>query len=309
MNFEAALNNYSFILTEGSVVERVRRNNEIQFDENLGNASLLYDKNGRKLLEAIYRQYIEVGKRYNLPMITLTPTWRANNERIAKAGLINKNVNKEAFLFLDEIVKSYGEYATKIYIGGLISCRGDAYNPAEALSKEDAYEFHSWQLNNLAEVGVDFLKASTLPALSEAIGIAEAMRKTDLPYILSFVIRENGNILDGTPLNDVINEIDSTVFPNPVCYMVNCIHPTVFIKALEQNPELNKRVMGIQANTSCKTPEELDDAAELDTEEPEIFAEHIKELHLKYKIKILGGCCGTDERHIEKIASGITNAG
>jgi len=305
MKFFEALNNYPFILTEGSVVERVRRNKESQFDENLANASLLYDKKGRQLLENIYRRYIEIGQKYNLPMISLTSTWRANKERLTKAGLINKNVNKDAFLFLDEIRKSYEEYANKIFIGGLIGCKGDAYNPAEALSRREAFEFHSWQLNKLAEAGVDFLKASTLPAASEAIGIAEAMSKTNLPYILSFVIRENGNLLDGKPLIDVINEIDSTVFPNPACYMVNCIHPTVFIKALEQNPELGRRVLGMQANTSCKTPEELDGSAELDTEEPEIFAEHIKELHQKYKIKILGGCCGTDDRHIEKIASRI----
>ncbi len=305
MNFEEALKYYPFILTEGSVVERVRRNKNFQFDENLANAALIYNADGRNYLESIYQQYLKIGREKNLPIIILTPTWRANKERITKAGLINKNVNKDAFLFLNKIRKSYGEYSQKIFIGGLIGCKGDAYKPAEALSREEAVEFHSYQLSLLAEAGVDFLIASTLPANNEAVGIAEAMSKTKLPYILSFIIRENGNILDGTPLSEVISKINSSVSPNPIGYMVNCVHPALFIKALEQNPELTKRVLGIQANTSCKTPEELDGSEELDTEEPEIFANHMKELHKNFVIKILGGCCGTDERHISAIAENL----
>ncbi|MCX6150896.1 MAG: homocysteine S-methyltransferase family protein [Ignavibacteriales bacterium] len=302
MKFEEAVKYYSFILTEGSVVERIRRSLNFKLDEHIANSALIYNPGSKTYLEIIYRQYLNIGQKHNLPMIILTPTWRANKERLIKTGFAGRNVNRDNFLFLDEIRKSYGEYAEKVFIGGLIGCKGDAYNPDEALSREDAEEFHSYQLRTLANAGVDFLIASTLPAVSEAEGIAEAMSKTGLPYILSFIIRVNSNLLDGTPLIKVINKIDSSFIPDPTCYMVNCIHPTIFQTAIENNPQLIKRVWGIQANTSCKSPEELDGAGELDAEEPEIFANELYNLHSKFGIKILGGCCGTDERHIEQLA-------
>jgi S-methylmethionine-dependent homocysteine/selenocysteine methylase len=47
---------------------------------------------------------------------------------------------------------------------------------------------------------VDFLLGATLPAVSEATGIAIAMAETNIPYIISFVINREGKILDGNSL-------------------------------------------------------------------------------------------------------------
>ena len=160
------------------------------------------------------------------------------------------------------IRKSYGNFSEKIYIGGLTGCKGDAYKPEEALSENDAYHFHKEQMQILADAGVDFLLASTLPEINEAKGISKAMSETNKDYVISFVIRDNGKLLDGTLLNDAIKLVDDSVSTPPLFYLTNCIHPDVlhksFLNLKDENDILKNRLFGIQANASSKSPEELD---------------------------------------------------
>jgi len=168
--FQAFLAESPVILGEGAVIERLRRSSGIRLDDHVVNSALIYQATGRLTLEAICRQYLEIGQRYNLPLLLSTPTWRAGRDRIAAAGLAGRDLNGDNFRFLAELRNSYGDYARQVSICGLMSCRGDAYKPAEALTASAAAEFHAWQADSLAASGVDVLLASTLPALSEAIG-------------------------------------------------------------------------------------------------------------------------------------------
>jgi homocysteine S-methyltransferase len=187
-----------------------------------------------------------------------------------------------------------------------MSCRGDAYRPEEALSPAEAAEFHSWQAEALAAAGVDFLLASTLPALSEASGLAKALAATGLPYLVSFVARPEGTLLDGTPLREAIPAIDTAVATPPLAYLINCTHATVFRQALlhEVNSTtlVRERIVGLLANTAALSPEELDNSAELVEEAPEAFGRSVALLQRDLGMKILGGCCGTDDRHIRCLA-------
>ena len=141
-------------------------------------------------------------------------------------------VNEDNFRFLDGLRRTYGAYADKVAICGLMRCRGDAYNPAERLSEDDARVFHAWQAQKLTEASEDFLLASTLPALSEATGIASAQAATGKPYIISFVFHPDGTLLDGTPLKDAVSTIDAKINPRPLAYMCNCTHASIFRSAL-----------------------------------------------------------------------------
>lgn len=139
---------------------------------------MIYDDTGKLILEKSYNQYISVAYKFDLPIIILTPTWRANPERLNLAGFKNKNVNADCFRFLSKIRNNYGNYSKKIFIGGLIRCKDDAYKTEEALSSEEAYIFHKSQVKFLTEAGVDFLIATGLPLFSEALGIARVMEKS-----------------------------------------------------------------------------------------------------------------------------------
>ena len=305
MGFEQFVEERAFVLTEGSIIERVRRSPGLALDPYIENTGLVFDPRGREVLTAIYRGYLNVGRDVDVPMIMLTPTWRANPERLGLAGFDDvRGVHKECFDFISSMRGEYGDYASNAPIGGLMSCRGDAYRPEEALGIDEAEVFHSEQVDAFARTGVDFIMASTLPARTEAIGIAKAMARSGLPYVPSFIVRPDATLLDGTPLDDVIVEIDDTVDPAPVFYMMNCIHPDVYLSVypMLDGEHVKRRMLGLQANTSLMRPEELDKLDRLDTADAGDFAVSIINVHDRCGAKILGGCCGTDERHIRSIA-------
>ncbi|MCP3872927.1 MAG: homocysteine S-methyltransferase family protein [Desulfobacteraceae bacterium] len=313
MNFENIVAESKILLTEGGVVERIKRDPSVNLDPHIAHSGLIYDSKGKEALKKIYSGYIDVGKKYNLPFLSLAPTWRANPERIKKS-VFNKheNINKDCVDFLKGIRDSYSNYSKNIFIGGLMACRGDAYRPEEALSKEDAKIFHKEQAEQLAESDVDFIKVATLPSVSEAYGMASAISSKKTPYILSFVINTDGTILDGTPIHEAIELIDTEIYPKPIFYMVNCVHPTIFKEAISKEINFSKkaieRIQGLQANTSSKSPDELDNLSYLDTSDPEEFGELMVSLHSSFGIKVLGGCCGSDCNHITEIAKKINTS-
>jgi homocysteine S-methyltransferase len=295
------------ILGEGAVIERLRRNSDCELDPHIVNSGFIYHTAKRAALAAVCRQYLDIGFRHDLPLLLSTPTWRASRERIAATGLTGMDVNGDNFRFLETLRSSYGGYARKIVICGLLSCRGNAYDPAEALAAADAHTFHTWQATRLAQAGIDFLLASTLPALSEALGLASAMAATGKPYIISFVARPEGTLLDGTPLKEAIAVIDATTHPQPLAYMVNCTHASIFRAALRHAVNSSRlvrnRIVGLLANTAALNPEELDNHTGLVEEDPEVFGRSVADLHGELGMKILGGCCGTDDRHIDCLAT------
>jgi homocysteine S-methyltransferase len=248
-------------------------------------------------------------------MVVLAPTWRANPERVAEAGLGDAgSLNRECVEFVDAIRNDYPDIKEEVFVGGLLACKNDAYKPEEALGKNEAASFHKTQIDALAASGVDFIIASTLPARSEAAGIARVLGGTGIPYVLSFVVGRDGRLLDGGSLENTIKAIDESVANSPpFFYALNCVHPSVCERALWSPSNGTKtaagalgRIKGLQANTSLKTPAELEGLEELDTEDPDSFADAMIRVHRRGGVNVLGGCCGTDERHIRAIASGLS---
>jgi homocysteine S-methyltransferase len=310
MQFERFVQSAAFALSEGSMYERLRRHPAVKLDPYLYHATLIYDPEDVLILDQVHREYLDVGQRYQLPMFTLTDTWRANQDRIRQSRFNKHKVNQDNARFIANLRDSYAPSAVPIFIGGQIGPRGDAYTPEEAPPLAEAEIFHTPQVEALAEGAVDFLYAATLPAFSEAQGIAAAMSKTGLPYILSFVIRGDGTLLDGTLLARAIETLDNTTSRPPTGYAVNCVHPTVFsagLTALEkQSPSLSRRILSYQANTSAKDPKELDGLLELETEQPETLAKLMLHAYQQFHTVFFGGCCGTDTSHIECLASAYT---
>jgi S-methylmethionine-dependent homocysteine/selenocysteine methylase len=169
----------------------------------------------------------------------------------------------------------------------------------EALSKEDAVKFHIWQVEQLANAGVDFLFAATMPAVSEAAGIAVAMAKTDTPYIISFVINKDGSILDGSSLEQAFNEIEAACRRPPLGFMINCAYPS-FLNAHKQPASVLARLIGFQANASSLDHAQLDGTAGRQADDISDWGDRMIGLNKKFGVKILGGCCGTRCEHQRK---------
>jgi len=302
MSFESLLKTEKHILSQGSVFELLRRSPEVMFDEHIFHAGLIYDEHFSKVLEQVYRSYIDTAVDSGLAIAVSTATWRASEERIRASEFSGRAVNEDNVQFLKDIRASYSRFGISILIEGDIGPRGDAHKPEEALDAETAYSYHSHQIKALASSGVDYLQASTFPALSEGLGVALVMAETGLPYAISFVVDGSGCLLDGTKLADAVARIDDEVGTNSARFAINCVHPRILHQALDKNPGIEGRIMSFHGNTSDLSAAELDGSDELITEEPDAFALAYKELLSDHDIKIIGGCCGSNPDHIRAIA-------
>lgn len=304
MDIQGTLENKDILLTEAAVIEALKRSRDVTLHPRLENALLIYDEAGRSALINLYRGFIAVAHEADVPAIICTPTWRANHERLVEARITN-DVNVDAVKFLKQIKKMWADWAVNIFIGGQLGCKNDCYKPGEALSKEDAVKFHFWQVDRLANAGVDFLLAATIPAVSEAVGIAVAMAKTNIPYIISFVINKDGNILDGSSLEQAFNEIEAACRRPPLGYMINCAYPS-FLNAHKQPASVLARLIGFQANASSLDHEQLDGAVTLQADKISDWGDRMIALNKKFGVKILGGCCGTRCEHLRYIVHNLS---
>lgn len=286
---------------EAAIVEQVRRSGAVTLHPTLLNAPLIYDEAGVRELRTIYQGYIDIALEAEMPFLMCTPTWRANQARIVEARA-SRTMNADAVRFMQELRNAQRSGSGMIKIGGLIGCKNDCYQPNEGLSAAEAQQFHSWQIDQLAGAGVDFLIAETLPKVEEAKGIAKAMEASGIPYIISFVISRDGRVLDGTDLNDAVDSIDSETNQKPLGYMVNCAYPT-FLCAPKQPADLFKRLIGCQANASSLDHRDLDGADRLETESVSDWGDEMVKLNRSYGVKILGGCCGTESGHLRYLVS------
>lgn len=294
---------HAAILSEGSVFELLRRDERIRFDPEIAHAGLIYDERSRDLLGEVHRKYIDIARRHGLPILVFADTWRASGERVAASPFRGRRVNRDNVEFLRSIVTDCGVQA---FVGALTGPRGDAYKPQEAPGESEAMRYHAAQIEELAEAGVDLMMAATLPAFPEARGIARLMSRSAIPWILSFVVRPDGTLLDGTSLSDAIAAIDDTAPSAPLGYSVNCVHPDIARRALATLPDaLRRRVVAFQGNTSMLAPEEVDGLDHVDTMDPRSFARSIELLKSASHIRVIGGCCGTNEEHIEELAKGM----
>jgi homocysteine S-methyltransferase len=312
MHFEHFIESAAVGLCEGSIYERLRRDPAITLDPHLSYSALIYEDRTARILEAIHREYLDIGQRFGLAMIVQADTWRANRERIRQSRFRGQPVNQDNVRFTRRMCEAYASETQPFFVGGLMGPKGDAYRAREALSAAGAEAFHAYQAEALAEAGVDFLYAATLPAYSEAYGIASAMAKTKLPYMLSFIVRRHGTLLDGTPLDEAIEALDQNLPQPPIAYSINCVHPSVFMAALTategHSPEAVRRVVCFQGNTSDLDPEQLDGSTELQTEAPEPWAEMMRDARSRFRTVFVGGCCGTDARHLQSLAGKLRAA-
>lgn len=294
---KAFLHSHKFILAQGAIVEQLRWTYKIEMHPELVDAPLVLDQQGQKYLTHLYQSYINIALNAQIPIMIWTPTGRADRDRLKKYPAMIK-LNQKAVHFLKNLRQQQGLFQNKILVGGSLCCKNDNYQPSQALSVTEAKTYHSWQANALAEGGADFLLAETLPALSEATGIASAFSATRVPFIIGFVINKTGCVLDGNTLATAIKTIDDQSPQAPLGYWINCSYPT-FLKAHDQPPEVLKRILGYTANASSLDHGKLDNSPKLHVDPVKNWGEEMVLLHQKFGIKILGGCCGTGPKHLQ----------
>lgn len=302
MTLENVLQNSDRILAECAIAERLRRHPKVELHPTLFNTPLIYGpEHALDIMSGLYREYLEVAREAGRPLLLTAPTWRLDRERI-RAADVPESINTDAVEFLLGVASS--ETSIPVLVGALVGPRGDCYRPDMAPSTDEAFAFHSHQIQELAATKADFLQAQTLPSVDEALGIARAMAATDKPYVISFCTGTDGRVLDGTPLDTAMQRIDRDpkLKVLPLGYYVNCTHPQFLLDAYQ--PGTLGRLVGIQANGSSKDVTGLDGAAKTEADPVDNWAEAMLQLHRQHGVMILGGCCGTSVEHLRALASG-----
>ena len=269
--------------------------------------TLLQTQAGRDRLKAYYIQYAEIALKNGQGFVLESPTWRASPDWGSRLGYSPKALaaaNREAIEMLFEVRETHERDDAPLVISGNIGPRGDGYNPDRLLQPAEAEAYHSIQIRTLAHAGVDMILAATITHVGEAIGIARACAAVDVPCAISFTVETDGRLPTGQPLGEAIEEVDAATNGAPAYFMINCAHPTHITPALEQGAGWLSRVRGLRANASRMSHEELDNAEELDDGNPqELGAQYRELMDLMPTLSVLGGCCGTDHRHVEAIGA------
>lgn len=294
------------LLMEGALGERLKREYGIRTDGQAGMAHLMYAEESREALRSLWLAYAAIAGRHGLPILATTPTRRANRHSIAKSGLPMHTL-QENLHFLQSVQEAS---QTDFLAGGMMGCAGNAYTGEGCLPYDEALALHRWAAEEFRLAGADFLLAALQPTLPEATAIAQAMAESGLPYLVSFTLQSNGKLIDDTPLWQAIVHIDESVSRKPVFYMTNCVHTSIVCEALfqpfNQTAAVRERFLGIQANTSPLPYSLLDASPILYTSPPDELAAGMRRLRQEFGFRLFGGCCGTDDRHLEAIASMLT---
>ena len=268
--------------------------------------TLLESERGRAALRAYFDRYVPLAVKQGMGFILESPTWRANPDWAAKIGYGREalaNINRAAIDLMREVRQVYETERTPIVISGCIGPRGDGYDPGKIMSVEDALAYHAWQIGVLREAGADFVSAFTMNNINEALGVARAAQTAQIQCVISFTVETDGRLPTGDNLADAIEAVDAATEQAPAYYMINCAHPTHFERVLDRDAAWLTRLRGLRANSSRRSHAELDNATELDTGNPgELGAQYGDLLRRFPRINVLGGCCGTDHRHVERIS-------
>jgi homocysteine S-methyltransferase len=267
---------------------------------------LVDDDRGRAALRRYFVGFLELARDREVPLVLSAPTWRANPDwgrLLGYEGDDLADVNRRAIAFVEEVrddVLAPAERAD-VVVEGCVGPRSDGYRPTLVMDAAEAERYHAVQLRALAEAGCERVSALTLTYADEATGIVRAARAAGLAVSVGFTVETDGRLPSGVSIEEAIVGVDAGTEGAAESFIVNCAHPTHFADALPEG-DARARIHGVRANASTRSHAELDGAEELDSGDPHDLAERYVALRGALPdLEVLGGCCGTDIRHVTAI--------
>lgn len=252
-------------------------------------------------------RHIEIARARGAGFVLESASWRASPDWGAKLGLSRDqlaDLNRKSIALMVRLRDKFETAQCPMPISGNIGPRGDGYFPDQMMSGEEAQAYHAFQCDLFATTEADLISAFTMTHTGEAIGIARAARAAGMPVVISFTTETDGRLPSGETLRAAIEKTDDATSGAPSYYMINCAHPTHFVDALDKGESWVRRLRGLRANSSMRSHAELDNSPDLDVGDPADLGRRYANLRgaLGTRFNILGGCCGTDHRHVTAIA-------
>ena len=267
---------------------------------------LLLEDEGLDALRAYYAPYLRLAEEHGAGFVLESPTWRASprwGQRLGYDADQLDAVNRRAIALMEELRADTGAAAGPVVISGCIGPHDDGYDPTVQLEADAAQAYHATQVGTFADTAADLVTALTMTDVEEAIGVARAAATAGIPAAISFTVETDGRLPSGQPLADAIGQVDAETGGAPSYFMVNCAHPTHFAHVLAADAGSTERIRGLRPNASRMSHAELDEATELDSGDPADLGARSAALRATLpRLNVVGGCCGTDDRHVGAIA-------
>ena len=257
------------------------------------------------ILERYFARYAEIGRAHGVGVVLESATWRANPDWAAKLGYGAEalaRIHRQSIAHLLGIRARFETPGTPIVVSGNLGPRGDGYRVDARMSVDEARAYHAAQIDTFAATDADMVAAFTMTYPEEAIGITQAAKARAMPVAISFTVETDGRLPCGERLGDAIERTDRETDGYPVYYMINCAHPTHFESELADDAPWRHRIHGVRANASTKSHAQLDESTEIDIGDPRALGEDYRRLRARLPgLAVVGGCCGTDDRHLDAI--------
>jgi homocysteine S-methyltransferase len=263
---------------------------------------LLDDEAGRGRLVRYWESYAALAAAAGVGLQLETPTWRASSDWGARLGYTEHDLERAtsaAVALLRSVEATHRGRVHPVVVGGVVGPRYESVADASRFTAPDARRYHRPQIAALARAGVDLVTALTLTNTDEAIGIVQASRELGTPIVISFTVEVDGRLVDGTTLAGAIAAVDRIAPPDR--YMINCAHTSHILRAIADGGDWLDRIWGVRPNASSLSHDELDASDELDEGDLELLASELASLRQRLpSLGLIGGCCGTDARHIAR---------
>jgi S-methylmethionine-dependent homocysteine/selenocysteine methylase len=292
-------------LTDGGLETTLIFHQDVDLPE-FASFPLLDDEDGVRRLREYFETYLALARESGAGFVLESPTWRASARWGEKLGYTPERldeVNRKAIALLEELRDRYDSDETPVVISGCLGPHDDAYDPEEMLSADAAEDYHSAQIRTFAGTEADMVNAMTLTYVEEGIGVARAAKEAAIPACISFTVETDGKLPSGQPLGEAIEQVDAETGNAPAYFMINCAHPTHFDDVVSSEEPWTRRVRALRANASTMSHAELDEAEELDDGDPVDLGARYRALRAELpELCLVGGCCGTDHRHVAEIS-------
>ena len=266
---------------------------------------LLRTEEGKQVLRRYFERHLDIACECRMGFILESPTWRANPDWGSQMDYDTyalAEANRQAIHLMLTLRDAYDSAAMPVVVSGNLGPRGDGYIVSESMTKEQARDYHAGQVAVFREAGADMVAAFTINYAEEGIGIAMAAREAGMPVAISFTLETDGRLPSTESLSAAIARTDEATDGYASYYMINCAHPEHFENVLGERESWTHRIRGLRANASRRSHAELDESVDLDSGDPHELAEQYRALKtLLPRLSVVGGCCGTDHRHIHAI--------
>ncbi len=259
---------------------------------------------GRERLGAYLQAFLDVAERHETGFVLETPTWRASADWGARLGYSHSDLRRicQDSVDMARALRDGWTGAGKVLISGNVGPRGDGYVPGVMMTAAQAADYHRAQITALSDAGADLVTSATLSYADEAAGVVTAAAQIGTPVVAGFTVEVDGRLPSGETLKEAIERVDQATDGYAAWFMLNCAHPEHMRPALDGG-DWAGRIGALRVNASRLSHAELDEATELDDGDPRELAQECSQLAaLLPGLRVLGGCCGTDVRHVAAMA-------